>query len=366
MDLLVGSPGGAQLELRSSVTKEDRVRMAVYESWKRYPPAPVHTLVVLAGWKLLQHLRGRADCGDALTRDSYRGWGVDTHGSELRTPDRSRSLRSDGSREVVDQKRDLSHSCDGPERAQLVISLSYDAVARFRYLVPRPGQVHERLGDDDPRLVVELLHRAHVGGVVQRARLAFAGVPEPPDAVPVRGPDRHLDGVLSAVAASHLLDVPHHPLHSPRGIVLQAEREGQIEHHLRIGRALDRGVERVVHRERQIALYAMEVPDEAVVYPQPPAVTERVAVGLLHGRARRGSDVGQEQRRLDVGGDLSEVAVVPGRLDGVENGGGLGMGGVPTEAEAVAVCGLDAEAGVEALVDEGVLGPVEQLLDEDG
>ena len=40
--------------------------------------------------------------------------------------------------------------------------------------------------------------------------------------------------------------------------------------------------------------------------------------------------------------------------------------GVPTEAEAVAVCGLDAEAGVEALVDEGVLGPVEQLLDEDG
>src|SRR5918995_2981531 len=51
MDLLVGSPGGAQLELRSSVTKEDRVRMAVYESWKRYPPAPVHTLVVLARWK---------------------------------------------------------------------------------------------------------------------------------------------------------------------------------------------------------------------------------------------------------------------------------------------------------------------------
>jgi hypothetical protein len=42
------------------------------------------------------------------------------------------------------------------------------------------------------------------------------------------------------------------------------------------------------------------------------------------------------------------------------------MGGVPAEAEAVAICGLDTEAGVEALVDEGVLWSVEQLLDEDG
>jgi hypothetical protein len=69
---------------------------------------------------------------------------------------------------------------------------------------------------------------------------------------------------------------------------------------------------------------------------------------------------------LYVGGDLSEVAVVPCGLDGVEDGGGLGIGGVPTEAETIAVCGLDAEAGVEGLVDEGVLWSVEQLFDEDG
>ena len=36
--------------------------------------------------------------------------------------------------------------------------------------------------------------------------------------------------------------------------------------------------------------------------------------------------------------------------------GGLGIGGVPTEAEAVAVGGLGAHAGVEGLVDEGMLG----------
>src|SRR5215211_2997106 len=192
------------------------------------------------------------------------------------------------------------------ERTQLVFSVLHDAVARFGHLVPRTGQVYERLGDHDPGLVGELLdawavrvefpHRAHVGGVVQRARLAFAGVPEPPHAVSVRGPDRHLDGVLNALAASHLLDVPDHPLHSPRGIVLQAEREGQVEHHLRIGRALDCGVKRVVHGECQIAFYAMEVAHEAVVDPKPPAVTERMTVGLLNGRARRGSDVGQKQR----------------------------------------------------------------------
>ena len=62
------------------------MRVAVYEAWKRYFPTPVQTLVFLAGWKLLQHLRGWADCGDALTSDSYRGGGVDTYGSKIPAP----------------------------------------------------------------------------------------------------------------------------------------------------------------------------------------------------------------------------------------------------------------------------------------
>jgi hypothetical protein len=49
----------------------------------------------------------------------------------------------------------------------------------------------------------------------------------------------------------------------------------------------------------------MEVANEAVVDPQPLAVAERVAVGLLDGGAGRGSDVGEEKRRLDMAGDLS-------------------------------------------------------------
>src|SRR5215217_734082 len=103
MDLLVGSPGGAQLELRSPITKEGRVRMAVYEARKRYLPTPVNTLVVLAGWKVPQDLHGRADRGDAVPCYGYRSRGVDAQCSEFPAPERSRSLRGDGGREVVDQ-----------------------------------------------------------------------------------------------------------------------------------------------------------------------------------------------------------------------------------------------------------------------
>jgi hypothetical protein len=76
--------------------------------------------------------------------------------------------------------------------------------------------------------------------------------------------------------------------------------------------------------------------------------------------------VGEKQRRLDVGGDLSQVAVVPGRLDASEDGRGLTIRVIPADPEAVAVGGIDAQASMAALVDEGVLRLVEQLLDEDG
>src|ERR687889_1365570 len=92
VDLLVGSPGGAQLELRSPVSQEGRVRVAVNEAWKRHLPSPVHALVVSAGWEFPQDLRGRADCGDVLTRDSYRGGGVDAQRSQLPAPEPARTF----------------------------------------------------------------------------------------------------------------------------------------------------------------------------------------------------------------------------------------------------------------------------------
>jgi hypothetical protein len=67
-----------------------------------------------------------------------------------------------------------------------------------------------------------------------------------------------------------------------------------------------------------------------------------------------------------VARDLAQVSVVPGRLDASEDGGGLAIRVIPSDPEAVAVCGINAQASMAALVDEGVLRLVEQLLDEDG
>src|SRR5688500_3455022 len=103
MDLLVGSPRGTQLELRRPVSQEGRVRVAVYEARKRYLPTPIHTLVVSAGWKVPPDLCGRADCGHALTRDSYRGGGGYAQCPEFPAPKRARPRRGDGGSEGADQ-----------------------------------------------------------------------------------------------------------------------------------------------------------------------------------------------------------------------------------------------------------------------
>jgi hypothetical protein len=50
--------------------------------------------------------------------------------------------------------------------------------------------------------------------------------------------------------------------------------------------------------------------------------------------------------------NLPEVAVVPCGLDASEDGGGFGIGVVPADPESVAVCGIDAHAGVAALINE--------------
>jgi len=65
-----------------------------------------------------------------------------------------------------------------------------------------------------------------------------------------------------------------------------------------------------------------------------------------------------------VTGKLAQVAVVPGRLDALEDAGLVALP-VPADAEAVAVGRLGAQLGVEALVDQGVGGFVEELLQQD-
>ena len=62
--------------------------------------------------------------------------------------------------------------------------------------------------------------------------------------------------------------------------------------------------------------------------------------------------------------ELAQVAVVPGRLDAVEDAGVV-ADAVPADAEAVAVGRLGPQPRVQALVDQRVLRPVQQLLDQD-
>src|SRR5829696_9995019 len=96
------------------------------------------------------------------------------------------------------------HASSRPESPQLVVSLADKPVARFRHLVPGPGEVDNRFRDDNPCLVGHLLqawtfrvhlpHRAHLGAVVERARTPLARVPERPHALPISRRDRHLEG----------------------------------------------------------------------------------------------------------------------------------------------------------------------------
>src|SRR5262249_12586612 len=79
----------------------------------------------------------------------------------------------------------------------------------------------------------------------------------------------------------------------------------------------------------------------------------------------RRADVREDERRLDVGRELAQVAVVPGGLDAVEDRGRVPVS-VPADPEPVAVRLLGAEARVQALDDERVLRAVEQLFEERG
>ena len=179
----------------------------------------------------------------------------------------------------------------------------------------------------------------------------------------VGGRHRHLHRVVDPVPAPGLLDQPDRPRHGRQRVVDQAEREGEVEEDLGVGRALDLPEERRVDGERQVALDRPEAFQVAVVHPEPAAVPERVAVGLLHRGAGGGADVGEDAPRGDVTGQVAQVAVVPRRLDAVEDPWRVPVA-VPPHAEAVPVRLLSAEPGVQALHDQRVLRLVEQVLQE--
>ncbi len=158
------------------------------------------------------------------------------------------------------------------------------------------------------------------------------------------------------------LDHADRALDRAERVALQTEREREVEQHLRVRRAGDPVEQRRVDRQQQLAPVGVEAVEHAVVDEQPAAVAERVAVGLLHGRAGRRADVRQPERRLDVRRQVAQVRVAPGGRHAAVAPGVRVAVAVPAEPEAVAVGGLGAHAGVQALVDQPVRGAEEQLV----
>src|ERR687897_477787 len=270
----------------------------------------------------------------------------------------------------------MSRPCSrsGCERSQLVVARLDDPDVGFGHGVPGPFEVAERLRDHDARLVrqacelralrVKCPQRVHSRPKVERARLALAGVPEAVPAPPAGGRDRHLDRVVDSVSAPGVLDEGDHTLDRGNGIVLEPEGQGEVEHRLGVGRAFDRVEERVVDRQHELTPKARELANQPVVHPQPPPMTERVRVGLLDRRARRRADVREEEVRGDPGGELAQVAVVPGRVGAAVDPRRLAVL-VPADAEAVAVRRRRALTRVQALVDQRTVALDEQLLEPD-
>ena len=136
-----------------------------------------------------------------------------------------------------------------------------------------------------------------------------------------------------------------------------------MEDDLGVRRALDVGEQAGIDGQHEVAADGMKAAEVAVVDEQPAAMPERMAVGLLHRRPDRRAHVGEEERRLDVRRDLAQVRVAPGGRDAGVQGRAF-AGAVPAEAEAVAVGGLRAQPGVQALIHDPVMGLEEQLVDQ--
>ena len=152
------------------------------------------------------------------------------------------------------------------------------------------------------------------------------------------------------MSARDVFDEPDCALDRGRRVVLEAEREREVEQHLGVGLALDRRVERRVDGENEVPFDRGELVDVSVVHEQPMVVAKGMAVGLLDGAADRRADVREEQRGADVPREIAQVAVVPGRFDAVKHARSW-LFSVPAEAEPVPVGRLRAEPRMQALVD---------------
>src|SRR5215208_5794971 len=208
---------------------------------------------------------------------------------------------------------------------------------------------------------MQLTKGGHGSREVQGSTLALARIAERPNRLAVGGCHSHLDRILDAGLTADLLHEADGAFDAAKWILGQAERESEEEQRLRVGRSLDAGIQRRINRHQQISFDLMEAADRAVVHPEPLLVTEGMAVGALHRRSRRGSDVGKQNRRANLARELAEILVIPRRLDVLEQRRSRAVA-VPPDAETVAVGGGGTHTRVQALVDQRVRRTKEHVL----
>ena len=129
-----------------------------------------------------------------------------------------------------------------------------------------------------------------------------------------------------------------------------------MEDHLGVGTPLDAVEILLADLEHQVASQEVKVGDQAVVLEQPAAMTERMAVAPLHRGPGGGPDVRQEHSRSNVGGQVAEIVVVPGRSHIPEHTRGLEGVRIPADPKAVAIHGFLTHGGPLALHQQGMLG----------
>ena len=225
-----------------------------------------------------------------------------------RAPDQKLALRSRArAREPARQRRASGGARPEGPLVQLAAMAHRDR-RRLGNLVPEARKVRERLRDDQTVLGGEALkpgvvgvqapHRVRVGRGEQGPRLAVGRIAHRPQSGAVRHAEAPLNGIGDPMARGHALDEPECSLERlrsdrPRGRT--SARDGrQPRCRSSPWTSANSAGSMASMRSRRIRC---EVGDESVVDEQPAAVTERVAVRLLHRRANRRSHVRQEQRR---------------------------------------------------------------------
>ena len=91
-----------------------------------------------------------------------------------------------------------------------------------------------------------------------------------------------------------LLDEADRARHGGGRILLEPEGQGEEEEDLGVARSADEGIELRIDGQHELALDLGETAICAVVHPEPFAVPEGMAVGVLDRRAGRRPDMGED------------------------------------------------------------------------